>query len=144
MDKKLTYYIDMDGVLADFNREPNGVERFRVEQNFFRDLRPITMNLVAVNILLVQGYKVKILSASPNINADEDKINWLKKHLPNMKRKNIILCRNGEVKADFVRKIKKSMLFDDYGKNCRDFIASGGQAVKIITDRQLIRMVTAD
>jgi 5'(3')-deoxyribonucleotidase len=92
----------------------------------------------------VQGYKVKILSASPNINADEDKINWLKKHLPNMKRKNIILCRNGEVKADFVRKIKKSMLFDDYGKNCRDFIASGGQAVKIITDRQLIRMVTAD
>ena len=31
MKRKNYYYIDMDGVLADFFAEPNAVERFRVE-----------------------------------------------------------------------------------------------------------------
>jgi len=141
MNKKLTYYIDMDGVLADFNAEPNGVERFAIEPKFFRALKPITPNLVAVKILMVQGYKVKVLSASPNKNADTDKIEWLESFLPKLKRKNIILCRNGEVKAKFVKKIKKSVLFDDYGLNCREWRANGGVAHKVKDNRMMLRMV---
>ena len=29
-------YFDMDGVLADFNAEPDGVARFRDEKGFFK------------------------------------------------------------------------------------------------------------
>ena len=144
LDIKKEYYFDLDGVIADFNIEPNGVERFKTEKGFFRNLRPITTNLMAVKILMLKGYKVKVLTASPNNGADIDKLSWLEKYLPELKKKNIIICRNGEVKAKYVRKIKKSILFDDYGLNCRQFIANGGQAVKITTDRQLIRMVTAE
>jgi 5'(3')-deoxyribonucleotidase len=141
LNKKLVYYIDMDGVLADFNAEPNGVARFSIEPKFFRTLRPIITNLMAVNILLLKGYKVKILSASPNENADKDKIEWLSKYLPKLKIKNIILCRNGEVKADYVKNIKKSVLFDDYGLNCREWRANGGVAHKVRDRRMMLRMV---
>jgi len=142
LDKKRTYYIDMDGVLFDFNAMKNGVKRFAVEPNFFRKLEPIRANIVAVKILMANGYKVKVLSASPNKNADEDKIFTLNKHLPKLKRKNIILCRNGEVKANFVRKIKKSVLFDDYGKNCREWREHGGIAYKVKDSRMMLTMVT--
>jgi len=143
LEKNKVYYIDMDGVLADFNAEENGVERFAVEPKFFRSLRPITPNLLAIRVLMLNGYKVKVLSASPNEGADKDKLDWLKEFLPKLKRKNIVLCRNGEVKANFVKKIEKSVLFDDYGKNCREWRSAGGQAFKVKDNRMMLRMVTS-
>ena len=71
-------YCDMDGVLADFNAEPRALERFAVEPNFFADLKPITTNVNAIKQLIADGYKVRILSASPNKAADKGKRKWLK------------------------------------------------------------------
>ena len=143
LDKKKVYYFDMDGVLFDFNGQENAMERFRVEKGFFKNLRPITPNLMAIKIMIAKGYKVKVLSASPNEQADQDKLLSLEKYIPELDKKNIIICRIGDVKANYVKKIKKSVLFDDYGKNCREWVASGGVAHKVRDKRMLLRMVSA-
>lgn len=115
-------YVDMDGVLADFNGEPDGVNRFRTEQGFFRKLKPLKKNAKALRKLIADGnYNIFILSASPNAAADGDKIAWLKKHRIKLADGHIILCRNGEKKVDFMV-TADGILFDDYGKNLREWV----------------------
>lgn len=113
-------YCDMDGVLADFNAEINGKERFRDEKKFFLNLKPIAENVETLKILN-DFNEVYILSASPNKRCDRDKIKWLKKHCPFIKKKNIIIIRNGQKKVDFM-KTREGILFDDYGLNCREWL----------------------
>lgn len=110
-------YFDMDGVLADFNAEPDGVYRFRTEKGFFRKLKPLKKNVRALRKLIADGkHNVFILSASPNEAADGDKIAWLKKHKIRIADGNIIICRNGQRKVDYM-KTADGILFDDYVKN---------------------------
>ena len=102
-------YCDMDGVVADFNAEPNAVARFREEKNFFYNLKPIMVNVKAVEIL-ASNYKVCILSASPNARADKDKIKWLKKYMPFIKKENIINTYlqggQGNLSAEIIKNIE--------------------------------------
>lgn len=124
-------YCDMDGVLADFDAEPNAIVRFPVELGFFASLKPITKNVRAIKKLVKQGRAVKILTASPNHNADIDKMRWLSQYLPEIKKEDIIICRNGQNKADFATNITNSLLLDDYGKNIRQWREKGGVAIQI-------------
>ena len=97
-------YCDMDGVLADFNAEPDGVSRFRTEKGFFKRLKPLKQNVKALRKLIADGnHNVYILSASPNAAADGDKIK----------------C-NGEKKVNHMV-TADGILFDDYGKNIREW-----------------------
>ena len=127
----LNVYCDMDGVIADFDGEKNALERFKTEKGFFKLLRP--MNADGFKQLLARDGKeinLYILSASPNKQADKDKIAWLKYYYPQMKRRNIIIMRVGQNKADYM-KTKKGVLLDDYGKNCQQWRERGNHAVKI-------------
>lgn len=127
--EKTNVYLDMDGVIADFNNEPKALERFATEEGFFRDLK--VMNKWAVNQLLaMENINVFILSASPNKQADKDKMAFLKYHFPKIKRNHIIFCRNGQNKADFM-KTKKGVLLDDYGKNCNQWRERGNTSIQV-------------
>ena len=121
MRKKKYYYCDMDGVLADFNNEPQALERFEKEKGFFYNLKPIEENIEFIKALVDSGESVRILSASPNKIADDDKIKWLRKYMPYINKNRIIIIRNGQNKADFVETKGKNILFDDYGKNCNQW-----------------------
>lgn len=128
------FYCDMDGVLADFNSEKNALERFKTEKGFFKNLKPINENVKALKEIMKNGYDVRILSTSPNAQADKDKRKWLKEHLPEIARHKIIFGRPEIAKIKYVseRNKKRAVLFDDYGKNVAEWVDGGGlHAIKI-------------
>ena len=133
MEKRLVIYCDMDGVLADFDKVPNAVARYKNEESFFFNLEPIAENVNAIKQLIKQGYQVKILSKSPHEKADYDKRLWLEKYLPEIKIENIIFARPEQKKIDFVNEFEKtfSLLLDDYEKNIYEWREQNGIALTI-------------
>lgn len=128
-NQKINVYLDMDGVMADFNSEPNAIKRFKTEKGFFRKLKP--MNEMAIkNLINNPNINLFILSASPHVLADKDKKAWLNYYYPQIKNNHIIIMRNGKNKADYM-KTKKGILLDDYGKNCEQWRERGNVAIQV-------------
>lgn len=129
-------FLDLDGTLAKFNVR-NALKRFDNEKGFFAKLGAYK-NIEKINEMAKAG-NVYIISASPNEQADNDKIIWIKKYLPNVKVENIVLCRLGENKAKIIEnkyniKIDKNcMLLDDYTKNLIEWETVGGVGIKRLT-----------
>lgn len=130
-------FIDMDGTIAKFN-VPNALRRFATEKGFFRRLGAYK-GIEHINELAKNKEQVYILSASPNMYADLDKKNWLRRYLPNLQESQIIICRNGENKAKVIERkfntkiTKDFFLLDDYTKNLTDWENAGGTGIKRIT-----------
>lgn len=129
-------FLDLDGTLAKFNVR-NALKRFDNEKGFFAKLGAYK-NIEKINEMAKAG-NVYIISASPNGQADNDKMIWIKKYLPNVKIENIILCRLGENKAKIIEnkyniKIDKNcILLDDYTKNLTEWETVGGVGIKRLT-----------
>jgi 5'(3')-deoxyribonucleotidase len=137
--KKIIIYCDMDGVLADFDKVPNAVARYKDEPNFFYDLEPIIENVNAIKKLIARNQIVKILSKSPHEKADNDKRKWLAKYLPEIKSENIIFARPHETKISFVDELEKhfSVLLDDYEKNIQEWRNENGIAITITKENTI-------
>lgn len=129
-------FLDLDGTLAKFNVR-NALKRFDNEEGFFAKLGAYK-NIEKINEMAKNG-NVYIISASPNEQADNDKMIWIKKYLSNVPVENIVLCRLGENKAKIIEnkyniKIDKNcMLLDDYTKNLTEWETVGGIGIKRLT-----------
>lgn len=120
----MKFYYDLDDTLADFNAQPNAMERFRHEKGFFYNLKPTAL----VQRITKLPTEIHILSTSPNEQADNDKKAWVKKHLPQVKDENIILVRDNSEKARYAH---GNVLVDDHTPNLLDWISNGGYAIKV-------------
>lgn len=129
-------FLDLDGTLARFNVR-NALERFDNEVGFFANL--LAYKGIEVVNELAMNDNLFIISASPNEQADNDKMIWLEKYLPNIKKDNITICRLGENKAQIIQNkynfvIDNSCyLLDDYTKNLNEWESFGGVGIKRLT-----------
>lgn len=129
-------FFDLDGTLARFNVR-NALERFDKEEGFFAKLKAYK-GIEVINEL-AKNNEIYIVSASPNEQADKDKMIWIDKYLNNIKKENIIICRIGENKANIIQNkigINIDMscyLIDDYSKNLFEWEQAGGIGVKRLT-----------
>jgi 5'(3')-deoxyribonucleotidase len=135
--KKL--FLDMDGTIAKFNSKKNALERFAIEKGFFATLKPFKYIETIDKIIKKGEIQIFIISASPNKQADDDKILWLQTYLPNLKKENICFCRLGENKAKAIKdKLNITIdnecyLLDDYTKNLVEWENLNGIGIKRLT-----------
>lgn len=129
-------FLDLDGTLAKFNVK-NALARFTVEKGFFERLGAYK-GIETINEMAKAG-NVYIISASPNVQADNDKMKWIAKYLFNIPLENIVICRVGENKAEIIKSQlniiidKTTVLLDDYTKNLVEWESAGGVGIKRLT-----------
>lgn len=119
-------YIDMDGVLAQFEQAPNAMNRFVTEHDFFLTLEPTKYAKTLANRQMSD--KVYILTSSPHEQADRAKRAWIAIHLPQLKDR-VVCVRSGQEKAKYA---KGNTLIDDYTDNLKHWVAKGGKAIKAL------------
>ena len=129
-------FLDLDGTLARFNVR-NALERFDKEEGFFANL--LAYRGIEVVNELAKTNQLFIISASPNEQADKDKMIWLEKYLPNIRIDNVTLCRLGQNKALIIQEKynitinEDCLLLDDYTKNLNEWESFGGKGIKRLT-----------
>ena len=137
----LKLFLDLDGTLAKFNSKKNALERFDKEKGFFSSLKPYK-NIEVINELATCGnVEVYIISATPNEQADQDKMIWIKTYLKQIKQENICFCRLNENKAKVIKNKlnieidKECILLDDYTKNLIEWKNLNGIGIKRLTSK---------
>ena len=129
-------FVDLDGTLARFNVR-NALERFDKEEGFFANL--LAYKGIEVVNKLANEIELFVISASPNEQADNDKMIWLNKYLPNINNDNITICRLGQNKAQIIQDKynividNNCYLLDDYTKNLNEWESFGGVGIKRLT-----------
>lgn len=125
------YYIDMDGVLADFFAVKDAVKRCAIEEGFFAKLQPIIENVQALKAFIARGGDVRILSSSINERTDADKRAWLAQYLPEVSADRIIFARGRNKKKFMVTDC--GVLVDDNVKNCHSWELREGNRACLVT-----------
>ena len=129
-------FVDLDGTLARFNVR-NALKRFDKEEGFFANL--LAYKGIEVVNELANEIELFVISASPNEQADNDKMIWLNKYLPNINNDNITICRLGQNKAQIIQDKynividNNCYLLDDYTKNLNEWESFGGVGIKRLT-----------
>ena len=137
----LKLFLDLDGTLAKLNSKKNALKRFDNEKGFFSSLKPYK-NIEIINELATCGnVEVYVISATPNEQADQDKMVWINTYLKDIKQENICFCRLNENKAKVIKNKlnieidKECILLDDYTKNLIEWKNLNGIGIKRLTSK---------
>ena len=137
----INLFLDLDGTLAKFNSKRNCLKRFDNEIGFFANLKPYKYIEFVNELANNKNVNVYVISATPNDQADQDKLIWIRKYLNNIKEENICFSRIGENKAKVIKdKLNitidnNCLLLDDYTKNLIEWQNLNGIGIKRITSK---------
>jgi len=126
----MTYYFDMDGVLADFHS--TYTERAQaLSREYLANLAPFVENVKTVRNLIAHGEKVYILTKAANDDAKAGKIDWLAKYIPEITAEQFICIVGSGRKVDYIR--EAGILVDDDIKNIRQWVKGGFEGYLVET-----------
>ena len=125
----MTYYWDMDGVLADFHKNYNGNRALAFSRDYLANLDPFTANVNTLNALIASGETCYILTKAANEDARDGKIDWLAKYVPMMDADHFICIVGYGKKIDYIREDR--ILIDDDEKNTKQWIKGGQIAIHL-------------
>lgn len=137
----INLFLDLDGTLAKFNSKRNALKRFDNEIGFFANLKPYKYIEFVNELANNKNVNVYVISATPNDQADQDKLVWINKYLNNIPKANICFSRIGENKAKVIKdKLNitidnNCLLLDDYTKNLIEWQNLNGIGIKRITSK---------
>lgn len=119
----MTYYFDMDGVLANFHKAYATNKGVALDRQAMADLEPFVENVNTVRSLIAMGTRVYILTKAANEDGKAGKIDWLAKFIPEITTEQFICIVGSGRKVDYVR--EAGILVDDDIKNIRQWIKGG-------------------
>jgi len=108
--KPTTVFFDLDGVLVDVNYSPDGVKD---NKGMFINSRPIQTVIKVADKMHKAGVIIGILSLCNYNHQKEEKFEWLAKHMPFIKKENIIIIPK---KEENVPQMEKRFLKSTYLK----------------------------
>lgn len=118
---------DMDGTLADFYADDAYLDKM-FDYGYFRNLKPLQLATDLAKDKQAKWNDIYIVSACiSSLWCENEKIAWLKQHLPQIDESHFIFTKTGENKAKAVeQKIgqdhkAKFYLIDDYSVNLNDW-----------------------
>ena len=89
------YYFDMDGVIANFHKEPYKYTN-AINREWIANLEPFMENVQLIRSLIARNENVYILSKAASEEAKIGKIDWLAKYIPELTiEKIIVIVGNG-------------------------------------------------
>lgn len=133
--KKINVFVDMDGVLAVYDKD---VVKLMYNEGFFLNRPPIKPMLKIVKNLINAGYNVRVLtSVIDSQYCVPEKALWLDKYLPELKEENRIYVPYGTVKSDYAQlkvdtKNSVNVLIDDYTENLDKWTLEGALPIKVL------------
>ena len=132
--EKRRVFFDMDGCLCEFKKVPT--LEMLYEKGYFLNLAPHSNVLGALEQMRADpNLEVYILSAylSDSRYALSEKEEWLDRHLPELDCYHRVFTPCGTAKSDAVPGgIRPTdILVDDYSVNLHEWVAAGGEAVKL-------------
>ena len=134
----MTYYFDMDGVLANFHKAYATNKATAMSRKAMAELEPFTENVNTVRNLITEGNKVYILTKAANEAGKAGKIDWLAKFIPEITAEMFICIVGHGRKVDFIR--EAGVLVDDDPKNTRPWIKAGYEAVTLTTKGEAVAL----
>ena len=133
----MTYYVDMDGVIANFHKEKYSYVN-AINRQWIASLEPFIHNVNIVKSLIAKGNTVYILTKAASENARLGKIDWLAEYLPEITiDKFICIVGNGK-KVDYIK--EDGTLIDDDKKNTTPWEKAGHKAILLASKGELIKV----
>jgi 5'(3')-deoxyribonucleotidase len=126
---RTVYYFDMDGVIANFHKEPYKFAN-AINREWIANLDPFMDNVNVIRNLIANGKSVYILTKAASENAKLGKLDWLAKYIPELNPKRVIVIVGNGKKVDYMA-TKTGILVDDDMKNIRPWVKAGHKAIHL-------------
>lgn len=134
----MTYYFDMDGVLANFHKAYATNKAVAMSRKAMADLEPFVENVSTVRGLIAAGVRVYILTKAANEAGKQGKVDWLARYIPELAAEMFICIVGSGRKVDFIR--EDGVLVDDDPKNTRPWVKAGHAAILLTTKGEAVAL----
>jgi 5'(3')-deoxyribonucleotidase len=135
---RTVYYFDMDGVIANFHKEPFKYAN-ATNREWIANLDPFMENVKIIRDLLANKKSVYILTKAISEEAKQGKLDWIARYIPELDTKRVIVIVGNGKKVDYMR-TKTGVLIDDDIKNTRQWEKAGHKAITLEYKGQTITL----